>query len=354
MELPRNTLPSSSASIAVNQASLYKKAVGHARRLASSLRKEPRLRQEVRSCLRLPARRPPGTRLQELSGTASDDHGQRSPYSARSSAIAINLLKPTSNLPPTSGLGRVDDWRGDGPARPDLYPLRLQPPLGEPDVRISRIRLSPGSCLRTRKVARLRQQAHQPQSQDQELVGDAARPLPAHLVLPAQPPAEPRTRCPVLRQFVEPHRTRLLPSLSHAVPYGVSRPVPVLPDSFVNHLALAPASTTPRPGVLSSSGITRSQRYYDPIRHPRGPVPRLTAPPLASAARQPPSGVSRVAHDPSFAHAVATTPAEPLGANVALLPQRRRPSPYLRRVGFRIALFEACSAFTARYGLCAR
>ena len=159
---------------------------------------------------------------------------------------------------------------------------------------------------------------------------------------------------PSSRPFVEPHRTRLLPSLSHAVPYGVSRPFPVLPDSFVNHLALAPASTTPRPGVLSSSGITRSQRYYDPIRHPKGPVPRLTAPPLASAARQPPSGVSRVAHDPSFAHAVATTPAEPLGAHVVRLPQRRRPSPYLRRVGFRIALFEACSAFTARYGLCAR
>ena len=220
----------------------------------------------------------------------------------------------------TSGLGRVDGWRGGGPASSDLYPLRFQPPLGEPDVRISRIRLSPGSCLRTRKVARLRQQVHQPQSQDQELVGDAARPLPAHLVLPAQPPAEPRTRGPLLRLFVEPHRTRLLPSLSHAVPYGVSRPFPVLPDSFVNHLALAPASTIPRPGVLSSAGITRHQRYYDPIRHPRGPVPRLTTPPLASAARQPPQGASRVAHNPSFAHAVATTPAEPLGAYVVRFP----------------------------------
>ena len=36
------------------------------------------------------------------------------------------------------------------------------------------------------------------------------------------------------------------------------------------------------------------------------------------------------------------------------LPQRRRPSPKCRRVGFRIILFEACSAFTARYGLYAR
>ena len=55
-----------------------------------------------------------------------------------------------------------------------------------------------------------------------------------------------------------------------------------------------------------------------------------------------------------YMHAVATTPAGPLGANVVLLPQRRRPSPILRRVGSCIALFEACSAFTARYGLRAR
>jgi len=44
-------------------------------------------------------------------------------------------------------------------------------------------------------------------------------------------------------------------------------------------------------------------------------------------------------------HAVATTPAETLGA-VIHLPQRHRPSPLHGRVGFRIGLFEACSAFT--------
>ena len=59
--------------------------------------------------------------------------------------------------------GRVDDWRGGGPARPDLYPLRFQSPLGEPDVRISRIRLSPGSCLRPRRVARWHERAHEAQ-----------------------------------------------------------------------------------------------------------------------------------------------------------------------------------------------
>ena len=45
-------------------------------------------------------------------------------------------------------------------------------------------------------------------------------------------------------------------------------------------------------------------------------------------------------------HAVATTPAESLGAIVVRLPQQWQPSPNFRRVGFRIALFEACSAFT--------
>ena len=52
-------------------------------------------------------------------------------------------------------------------------------------------------------------------------------------------------------------------------------------------------------------------------------------------------------------HAIATTPAEPLGV-LRSLPQPRRPSPKLRRVGFHITLFEACSAFTTRYGLYTR
>ena len=52
----------------------------------------------------------------------------------------------------------------------------------------------------------------------------------------------------------------------------------------------------------------------------------------------------------SSLHAVAITPAEPTGA-VASLPRWRRPSLNLSQVGFRIALFEACSAFTSRYGL---
>ena len=148
--------------------------------------------------------------------------------------------------------------------------------------------------------------------------------------------------------------TRLLPSLSHVVPCAASRPSSALPDSFVNRLALAPASTVSGPRVLPSTGIARLHQYCDPIRHPKGPVPCLATPPSASAATPTtPRGFPCCTRS-LYAHAVATTPAEPLGARVVRLPQRRRPSPNLRRVGFRIALFEACSAFTARYGLCAR
>ena len=62
-----------------------------------------------------------------------------------------------------------------------------------------------------------------------------------------------------------------------------------------------------------------------------------------------------VLHLPSvYQHAITITPAEPLGASVVLLPQRRRPSSKFRGVGFRITLFEACLVFTTRYGLLTR
>ncbi len=65
-------------------------------------------------------------------------------------------------------------------------------------------------------------------------------------------------------------------------------------------------------------------------------------------------GLPVLRRSPLCMHAVATTPAGPLGAHVVLLPQQQRPSPNFSRVGSHIALFEACSAFTARYGLHAR
>jgi hypothetical protein len=47
----------------------------------------------------------------------------------------------------------------------------------------------------------------------------------------------------------------------------------------------------------------------------------------------------------SFMHAVATTPADHPNASLIRF-ERLRPSLNLSQVGFRITLFEACSAFT--------
>ena len=122
----------------------------------------------------------------------------------------------------------------------------------------------------------------------------------------------------------------------------------------VNRLSLAPASTVPGPRVPSL------HRHY-----PASPVLRPYPPP---------QGAGSVPHDTTVGqHRLPATPrgfpccTQPLfhtcrrhypggtvGCSHRSLPQRRRPSPKFRRVGFRIALFEACSAFTARYGLCAR
>ena len=57
---------------------------------------------------------------------------------------------------------------------------------------------------------------------------------------------------------------------------------------------------------------------------------------------------------PVSMYADAITPAELRSAYVVLLPSQRRPSRNKGSVGFRIFPFEACSAFTARYGLLAR
>src|SRR4029077_6665989 len=47
-------------------------------------------------------------------------------------------------------------------------------------------------------------------------------------------------------------------------------------------------------------------------------------------------------------------PGRTAGCAFRSLPQRQQPSPFLRRVGFHITLFGACSAFTTRCSLHAR
>ena len=106
---------------------------------------------------------------------------------------------------------------------------------------------------------------------------------------------------------------------------------------------LRPSVIPPHLRPLSSTGITPRLQSYGPLRHPAGPA----CPSRGSGCRVHGTGrTSVLLRLPSSMHADATTPAETAGALVALFPAGRRPSPNLRRVGFRDARIEACSAFT--------
>ncbi len=102
--------------------------------------------------------------------------------------------------------GRVDDWRGGGRRKGVAVPggfrqvpvphsppwLRFQSPLIEPDVRISRASGSrTRSCLRPRMARRSRGKAREPVLRPESLVGEAHRLPVSHLVLAAEPLAQP-------------------------------------------------------------------------------------------------------------------------------------------------------------------
>ena len=113
---------------------------------------------------------------------------------------------------------------------------------------------------------------------------------------------------------------------------GIATPARLLPSDIPPHL---------RP--LSSTGITRRLQSYGPLRHPDGPA-------------CPSRGSGWCVHTTDRASRVATSSLfhtcrrhYPGGNGPVylspLFPVRHRPSPCLGRVGFRITLFEACSAF---------
>ena len=100
---------------------------------------------------------------------------------------------------------------------------------------------------------------------------------------------------------------------------------------------------------LPSTGITRLRRYYAPVRHPRPPSLALAGYRLGAFTH----------HDwgfpcctPLLFHTCRRHyPGGIVRCLYRSLLQRQRPSLIYGQVGFRITLFEACSAFTARYGL---
>ena len=269
----------------------------------------------------------------------------------------LSLLLPAS----LRSFSRVDDWRGGGPAQPD-YPLRFQSPLGEPDVRISRIRLSPGSCLRPRRVA-LARTGVRGATTCWALVGLAVDLLAAHRVLPAQPLAWPITVPSAVRS--------LTAAFAAPAPPPVCRYILDFLLRFHMWCLAELLDFSAWPDAKRQSPVARScqhrSRTKGPSLHQHYPASPVLRP------YPPPQGAGSVPHDTTVGqHRLPATPrgfpccTQPLfhtcrrhypGGTVGCphrsLPQRRRPSPKFRRVGFRIALFEACSAFTARYGLCA-
>jgi hypothetical protein len=93
---------------------------------------------------------------------------------------------------------------------------------------------------------------------------------------------------------------------------GVSRLI-------VNHLSVAPSGSMSEVRPLPSPGITRLPRYCGPLRHPRRPGLSLASCQL-TAPRAITAGVSRVASSPLCLHAVANTPAGPMGLFARPLP----------------------------------
>ena len=86
---------------------------------------------------------------------------------------------------------------------------------------------------------------------------------------------------------------------------------------IANHPHLSIFESAPEVRVLSSTGITRFQRSYDPVRLPPEPPPIATLRPLPSLA----TGLPRLLGSP-FRRAVPTTPADQTGARVDCFPVR--------------------------------
>ena len=98
------------------------------------------------------------------------------------------------------------------------------------------------------------------------------------------------------------------------------------------------------PEALSSTGMTPRLQSYRPLRHPDRPGLPLAGFRLPRARHRQGFPCCHAYHLPPVPTPIPRR--KPASALIALFPASRRPSPYSRRVGFRIARFEACSAFT--------
>ena len=108
------------------------------------------------------------------------------------------------------------------------------------------------------------------------------------------------------------------------------------------------SSNTPKVRLLPSTGITRLQQYYKPVRHPKRPSLLLTEFSLRAT-------TSHRRGFPCFddLHFQACRRHYPDGTTgcCRCLAQRHRPSPKLSRVGFRHIPFRGLLGVHSRFGL---
>ena len=114
-------------------------------------------------------------------------------------------------------------------------------------------------------------------------------------------------------------------------------------DSSSIPAALAALYVRSEAGPLPSTSITRLHRYYGPIRHLRGPPLALTGLALPLSGHP---GRLPLLHIESVPYVLPPIPRRNRRMCFSSLLLRRRPSPWLRRVGFRSVVFGACAVFT--------
>jgi hypothetical protein len=133
------------------------------------------------------------------------------------------------------------------------------------------------------------------------------------------------------------------PSLSRATPSAVSEHSSELigcpiSRSFATYCVCLELRSLP------STGVTRLQRYYEPLRHPKAPGLSLTGFRLVLANHALGLPVFRTL---SLCTCCRHYPGAASGRTASLTSPSRISLPRKgRRVGLRIVLFEACSAFT--------
>ena len=114
---------------------------------------------------------------------------------------------------------------------------------------------------------------------------------------------------------------------------GVCRPK-------ANHPSISVVTSAPEVRALSSAGATRLHRSYGPVRLPLTSPSKTASRPLPSCQ----TGLPRLPASP-FRRAVPL-PRRIEWVRLSIASPSVLPSPFCRRVGFRISTFGACSGFT--------